>query len=75
MTSIQETYDEFIFKIKSHNLVEWNNFHCHCKEKKRSQESLGNQAIVLSGQNFMNDLDEVIQGTFIELDVAWSWEE
>lgn len=23
----------------------------------------------------MNDLDEVVQGTFIELDVAWSWEE
>ena len=52
VTSIQGTYNEFIFKIKSHNLVEWNNFHCHCKKKKRSQESLGNQAIVLSRSKF-----------------------
>ena len=27
------------------------------------------------GQNFMNDLDEVIKGTFIELDIEWDWEE
>ena len=24
------------------------------------------------GQNFMNDLDKVIKGTFIELDMAWA---
>lgn len=75
VTSIQGTYNEFIFKIKSHNLVKWNNFHCHCKKKKRSQESLVTKSLFCPGQNFMNDLDKVIKGTFIELDIAWGWEE